>query len=380
VGAARRWARWAAALALLIALPILIGQRPVHANAESARQVLAQIRASRSVGYSGLVEAHGDLSLPNLPDGGDLAGLVSGTTRLRVWWAGAARQRVDQLSVGGEIDTITDGRFVTSWNSTREEVTHTFGAPPLRIPQAGDLLPPALAQRLTPNGLAVTTQRLPAVRIAGRTALGLRLRPTAATTTVRYVDIDVDQKSGLPLRVAITARGQSSPSFSADFLEISIAQPAASTLTFSAPRGSIVRDTSAADFVADADRYAPFQLPSSLAGLPRTQRVSTLGDHGGAATYGTGYTLLVLLPLQQSVAQQVIRALQPPRGTSVTTDHPEAQAVEEQIPLANVVAVDGGGRAYLLAGTVRSSVLVTAADQLLDNPPPFRPRLQRRRP
>jgi hypothetical protein len=281
---------------------------------------------------------------------------------------------VDQLTDDGETDVITDQNHVTTWDSTRKEVTDTVGLPPLRTPEASDLLPPALADRLTPNGLVAELRRQPATRIAGHTALGLRITPTAATTTVRYVDIDVDQASGLPVRVAVTAKGQSKPSFSAEFLELSVGQPAPSTLTFTAPAHAVVRRTAAADFVADANKYAPFQLPSRLAGLRRTQRITTLTGAGGAATYGTGYTLLALLPLQRRTAQQVIKALQPPAGKDLTTTAPGAQAVEEQVPLANVLAVAGGGRAYLLTGTVPTAVLLAAADQLLASPPPFRPR------
>jgi hypothetical protein len=370
----RRWAVVLAGITLLIALPIAISHRPLRVKPESAAQLLAAVRDSHALAYSGLVESHGDLSLPNLPDSGGIAGLLSSTTRLRVWRDSPTSMRVDQLSDDGETDTIIDGAQTTTWDSTHEQVSVSSGIEPLRVPQATDLLPPSLADRLTPSGLSVRIDRLPATRIAGRTALGLRLTPNAGSTTIRYVDIDVDQQTGLPLRVAVTGVDNSSPSFSADFLQVHVGRPAARDVAFQTPIGAIVRHFASADFVADANRYAPFQLPDTLAGLPRTQRVSTLTDQGGAATYGTGYTLLTLLPMQQSTARQVIHALQPPIGVTVTTDQPDAQGVEEQIPLANVLAIEGGGRAYLLAGTVTPALLLKAANQLLAYPPPFRPR------
>jgi outer membrane lipoprotein-sorting protein len=374
VGRPRRWAVVLTGLAALIALPVVISHRPLNAKTTSAAQLLSAVRHSGGLAYSGLVQTHGDLSLPNLPDSGGIAALLSSTTRLRVWRDSATSMRVDQLSDDGETDTIIDGSQTVTWDSTHEQVSISSRLEPLRVPQTTDLLPPALAQRLTPTALAVRIERLPASRVAGRTALGLRLTPTAATTTIRYVDIDVDENTGLPLRVAVTGLGQSSPSFSANFLQVQIGTPPPSTVSFQVPSGAIVRRFVPADFVADANRYAPFQLPKSLAGLPRTQRVSTLTDQGGAGTYGDGYTLLVLLPMQQSTARQVIHALAPPIGINVTVDQPGAQAVEEHIPLANVLAVDGGGRAYLLAGTVTPQLLLEAANQMLANPPPFRPR------
>jgi hypothetical protein len=372
MGRLRRWATFAAGLAVLVTIPVAVAHRPLHAAPATTAELIADVRQARTVAYSGLVEAHGDLSLPNLPESGGIAALVSGTTRIRVWWASSSQFRVDQLSADGETDTATDGPRSIDWDSTHEAATVTNGTEPLHVPQASDLLPPGLAERLAPLGLVVRATRLPATRVAGRTALGLRLTPVAATTTVRYVDIDVDQQSGLPLRVAVTADGHSSPSFSSDFLSVHIGEPAPSTLDFQVPLGAIVRHSTPADFVADANRYAPFALPDTLARLPRTQRVSTLTGTGGAATYGSGYTLLALLPMQQSTARQVIKALRPPTGITVTTRDPAAVAVEERIPLANVLAIEGGGRAYLLAGTVTPAVLVDAANQLLASPPPFR--------
>lgn len=370
----KRWFAVAVLVAILIAMPDLYTRRPLHAQAASASTLLAQVRHSRSLSYSGLVAAQGDLSLPSLPGASGLAGLLSSTTRLRVWWSSNSRSRVDQLSDDGEDDTITNGTTVVTWDSTREAVDDSMGIEPLRTPRAGDLLPPALAARLTPTDLAARATRLPATRIAGRTALGLRLTPIDSTTTVGSVDIDVDQTTGLPLRIAVTARGRSTPSFSSEFSSVDIGPPAPDTLGFETPPGAIVRSGQAPDVVADANRYAPFQLPDSLAGLPRTQRVDGLNGNGGAATYGRGYSLLALLPLQHTTAQRVIHALQPPIGAVLSLAGFDAQAVEEPIPLANVLAVEGGDRAYLLTGTVIPAVLRSAATQLLAHPPPFRPR------
>jgi hypothetical protein len=376
----RSWQRWAAVasgLTALIAVPSIVAARPVHDNGASASSLLNQVRASTSIRYSGLVETHGSLFLPNIPNSGDLAALLSGTTRLRAWWSDADHFRVDQIATDGEQDTAVDGPLTQQWDSTRDRLIRSRGTTALRTPRASDLLPPALAERLAPRNLKATATRTPAVRIAGHNALGLRLTPTDSDTTVRYVDIDVDATTGLPLRVAIVPRGATTPAVSSDFLEVRIAKPSWRDTHFRAPPGAIISNQQAPDFVADSDRFAPFALPATLAGLPRTQRVSTLNANSGAATYGQGYTLLALIPVRPDTADQVFKALQPPNGTKVDLGRTGAQAVAEHLPLANVLIVLADHRAYALSGTVTLQTLANAADQLIDNPPPFRRDLDR---
>lgn len=373
----RRAARWCCVLAgvgVLVAAPAVIAARPVAGSHESAAHLLRRIeRASDHVAYSGLVETHGSLSLPDIPDTGGLGGLVGGTTRVRAWWADSQHFRVDELSNDGEADTIVSGTQTIQWNSTRDEIVTTSGQQPLRVPQAGDLLPPALAARLTPDDLRATATRIGSTRIAGRDAVGLRLTPTDQITTIRYVDIDADRSTGLPLRVAVTARGRSEPSVSTDFLSVSLHSPSAADLLFVAPAQVVASHTAAPDFVADADSYAPFRLPEELAGLPRTDRIASVTGNRGAATYGHGDDLVVLLPVRPGTAAQIFHSLQPPAGTTVTLPDPDAIAVAEQIPLANVLVAQANDRSYVIAGSVSLSVLERGATQLFAHPPPFLP-------
>jgi hypothetical protein len=323
-------------------------------------------------GYSGLVETHGSLFLPNIPSTGDLAALLSATTRLRVWWGNAEHFRVDQIATDGEHDTAVDGPLTQQWDSTRDRLVRSTGTTALRTPRGSDLLPPALAERLAPRNLKAMATRTPAVRIAGRTALGLRLTPTDSDTTVRYVDIDVDATTGLPLRVAVTARGATKPAVSSDFLEVKIRQPARQDVHFVAPPGAIISIERAPDFVADAERFAPFALPDTLAGLKRAQRVRSLLQNSGAATYGEGYTLLALVPIPPNTADQVFKALRPPTGQAIDLSRPGAEATAEHLPLVNVLVLFANHRSYALSGTVPLETLTHAAEQLVDAPPPFR--------
>lgn len=370
----RGWQRWAAVgtgLAVLAAVPSLVAARPVHDAGASASALLARVRASTSVSYSGLVETHGSLSLPDIPQAGDLAALLSSTTRLRVWWSDARHFRVDQLAAGGESDTTVTGRVTQQWDSTRDRLVESVNSTPLRIPRAPDLLPPDLAERLAPQDLPATATRLPAQRVAGRTTLGLRLTPTNRNTTVGYVDIDVDAATGLPLRVAVVPRGTDRAAVSSGFLEVTIKRPTTPDTRFTAPAGAIITELLTPDFVAEAARQAPFVLPSTLAGLPRTQRVTRLGVNAGAATYGRGYALVALVPLRLGLEAQVFAALKPPIGLIADIGRPLAHVVAERLPLANVLVMATAGGSFVLSGTVSLAVLERAARQLVDHPPHF---------
>ena len=108
----------------------------------------------------------------------------------------------------GESDTYADGGVTYLWNYGTNLLTQVTGAEPVRLPRAPDLLPPALARRLLDTaGRADRISRLPARRIAGVDAAGLRLVPTGTGTTIGSVEIWADPASGLPVEVRISSRG-----------------------------------------------------------------------------------------------------------------------------------------------------------------------------
>ncbi|MGH3568712.1 MAG: hypothetical protein ACRDRH_22335 [Pseudonocardia sp.] len=158
--------------------------------------------------YVGYAESSGRLGLPELPQLESATALFTGTTRIRAFVHGPDRFRVDELTPVGERDTYRiDGREYV-WDFGFDQLTEVVGATPLRLPRAADLLPPELARRLLALAPDDPVTPLPARRIAGRTAAGLRLVPTDPATTVGRVDVWADPATGLPLRVEVGARGE----------------------------------------------------------------------------------------------------------------------------------------------------------------------------
>src|SRR5919112_3725127 len=104
--AARRWGIVAAGLVLLLATPFVVAAWPVPQSDLSAPEVLARIRASQDVAFSGQVEAEGHIGLPAVDELESFSGLLGGRTELRVWWADPDTWRTATLRPTGETDVF----------------------------------------------------------------------------------------------------------------------------------------------------------------------------------------------------------------------------------------------------------------------------------
>lgn len=329
-----RWAAVGVAVALLVSVPALAGARPVQDTGASAEQLRDLVRASDQVGWSGYAESRGALALPDVDELGDLGELFGGTTRSRTWWRAPDDWRVDRLDLAGEVDVARAGNVTTTWTSADRRADVLSGLVSLRLPQAVDLLAPVLGRRLagTPGA---EVSRLPARRVAGVDAPGLRVTaadPTA--TTVEAVDLWVEPDTGLPLRVEVRAGGQTV--LTSLLLDLTQETPPAERTRFRAPPDATVVVDEVPDLVAALDRFAPYVLPTALAGSARSD--VGLGTGAGVGTYGQGLASFVVTPLPGDVADRLLRAL-PDDGILRT-------------PLVNAVVGRDGRRTWLLAGTV----------------------------
>jgi hypothetical protein len=353
----------AALTAALAGTPALVQALPADGVDINAATLLQRVQASDDVAWSGYGEARGDLVLPDVDQLGDLPELISGTTRLRAWWRGPADFRVDALSLVGETDVVVRDDLTWIWVSADREATLVRGDLDVRLPRGADLLAPALGARLSRSD-DVRVERLPARRVAGVDAAGLRLLPAdPRTTTVERVDLWADPATGLALRVELHATGTEGAALTSLLLDLDLSEPAPERTRFSPPFGARVSTVEAPDVAALADRFAPFQLPATVAGLPRRQRVDDLGE--GVGTYGDGFTALTVVPLERRTAGGLVDGLR-------QDDDPPDEATFSTALLQGLVARTGD-RAYLLVGTVPQQVLRQALAQLKASPPPVRP-------
>ncbi len=324
--------------------------------------------------YQGYAISDGTAGLPSLPQLGDVAGLLNGATQLRIWYAGRDRWRVDQIDTGTEHDLYQTPEAQELWDFASNQLSLIVGEPPVRLPRGADLAPPDLARRLLSTGSPLVVQpsngtdtgtsvsRLPARRVAGIAAAGVRLTPTTADTTIAHVDIWADPISGLPLEVQLTSRGATGPVLQSRFLSVRLSAPAISVVTPPVRGGSTgFTVTSGTDALSafNSLRFGP--LPDSIAGQPRNPGGSELA---GIGVYGTGFAQFVVVPVPRRTGFQAFDSATKAGGTQVRLPGGDGVMVATASLTVFVMDSDRVRRNYLLAGMVSPALLTAAAAQL----------------
>jgi outer membrane lipoprotein-sorting protein len=186
--------------------------------------------------------------LPALPATGNptsLSSLLTGSHTVRVWYASPDHFRLAAPESLSESDVIRDGSTAWLWQSTLNQVTKfTLPAHSAAAKQAvpkQPLTPQQAAQQvLAAVGPTTTVSVASNVTVAGQAAYGLVLAPKDARSLVGQVQIDVDGRNGVPLRLQVFARGASSPAFQIGYTAIQFVTPASADLSFTPPPGATV--------------------------------------------------------------------------------------------------------------------------------------------
>ena len=360
---------------------------PAVANASStppektAQQVLALIAGAKDAAYSGTIEQHSDLGLPQLPTTGpgssaggsdatsQILDLLTADHTARVFVDGASKQRVQVLDSLAERDVIRNGSEVWTYDSKTKKATHsTLSARPTAgsgtpitgpvpndpdasapgstaTPELQTLSPAQLADRaiqaITPSTDVTVTST---ASVAGRAVYELELTPkTGSATLVSHVVLSVDAKTGLPLRVVVDARGQKADAFSVGFSSIDFSTPAASLFRFTPPKGASVT-THRAPAASPAKK--PHAAPNASA-------------HPKPTVTGSGWDTIVELPAGATAT----------KGTSPTPSAAPSKLLDElttavpggralQTSLLSVLLLDDG---RVLVGSVPIASLESAA-------------------
>jgi len=365
----RRWAVVVLAVGMLCSVPAVVGAWPVSAPPVDPTVLRDRILAAGAAEapYAGYAESDGSLGLPDLPAIDNVGALLGSHTRLRTWES-AAGSRVDVLTPTGERDLYEQDGHLTAWDFENNVTTDLYGEPGLRLPRAADLVPPRLARRLLggPRG-EERLESLPARRVAGVDAAGLRLVPTDPETTVGPVDVWADPRTGLPVEVRVTGREGGAPGLRSRFLDLSQGPGAvpADVVRPPYPDGG-ARAESRVTAVGDRiDRFAPAVLPDRLAGRPSSQVVA-----GGQAlrTYGQGFSTFGAIALPGGLAFRVYDAARTSGAQAVAVEGGEAMLL--RTPLLNLlVVVARGGLGFVLSGPVALDLLSKAANELLADRP-----------
>jgi hypothetical protein len=381
-----RWLAVGLGVAVVCSLPAVIALWPAPAVATDPGRLRELVLASAERPYQGYVDSRGQLNLPKLPVLGEVLALAGDSTRIRAWYAGPQSWRVAVLRTTGERDVYRNADGTYLWDFERNLIGFTPGDLPIRLPWAADVVPPDLARRVLSS---VSPQdrvtALPARRIAGVAAAGLRVTPADPRTTVGSVDIWADPDSGLPVRVQITGRGSTDPVLITEFLDLAQTRPDARSLTPPVPESAGLSVVGSEDVANAVGQIAPVPLPDSLAGRPALREthadlvdptgrfVITFVGVPGISAYGGGLSTFVVLALPGRVGFDAMETARKARGTPVRIGG--AQGYELRVDLLTALLIrsepvrgDDGRvrrRTYLLAGLVDSDLLREAATELL---------------
>ena len=125
-----------------------------------------------------------------------------------MWWRDPTSWRVSTLRTTGETDLVHRGDRMLRWvyeSKNADARTRRRSA----AADTADLLPNELARRALSGARSGEVARLPARRIAGRDALGLRLRPADPQAAIARVDVWADRPPACPCRCGFRRGGRS---------------------------------------------------------------------------------------------------------------------------------------------------------------------------
>ncbi len=335
--------------------------------------------------------------------------LLQGTRHGRVWLSGDGRVRIELQGDNGDANlVVTKTSF---WISDPMQNTVYEGTLPADTGAAADKAKPADSAHGVPTVAEIQshiTKLLKSVDlggvatsdpgdVAGRPAYSVSVSPKHSGGLLGQAQLAWDAVTGVPLRIAIYARGNGTPVLALSATNISYGKIADSDLNIQPPAGDkIVKVSSAAmrgsaaqtaraarskakhadvRGAAAVARHVPFGLaaPTALAGLPR-EGVTLLdwaGKPAALVTYGQGLGGIAVI--EQSGSSPAGAPSTSGSGGSglnlPTVSINGATGQELATPLGTVVRFTQGGVAYTVLGSVAPYAAETASRALTKRAP-----------
>jgi outer membrane lipoprotein-sorting protein len=295
--------------------------------------------------------------------------LVSGASG-RLWASADGKLRLELQSTSGDAQVVYDrGRFLVYDASSN---TAYRGQLPSGDHQGHSSAPPSIAQiqkAIAQTGkYASHTGAIPTTA-AGQSAYEVRITPRHGGQ-VSGARLVWDAVRGVPLEVAIYAKGNGSPVLALTVQSISYGSVPASVFAISPPKGAHVVDVTPPSGQRSADKNVsglaavqkalPFQLsaPAQLAGKPR-QEVKLIGSDAALVTYGQGLDGLAVIEQGGDTQSSLGGGLQLP---TVSINGSTGQ--ELPTALGTVVRFTRGGVEYTVLGSQPANTVLAAARAL----------------
>jgi outer membrane lipoprotein-sorting protein len=308
-----------------------------------------------------------------------LGGLGGGSSPLlgasgRLWATNDGHLRLELQSDAGDAQIVTDGQKLTVYDGT-SNTAYELTLPQQQPSDSTTDAPPTLDEitnALASFGDYANLSSAVPDSVAGQPAYTVTATPKDAGGLVGGGEVSWDASTGVPLHVAIDARGSSSPVLDLSVTDISygsvpmshvdIAPPAGAKLvTVPTPSDSGFSSGPGAPPVTGLDAVAaavPFDLvaPETLNGLARSE-VRQVGQ-GALITYGEGLGTIVVHEAATKAGESGPLGQLPTVSVGGVTGHELVTA------LGSAVAFDKGGVSYTVAGSVTQADAESAARAL----------------
>jgi len=298
-------------------------------------------------------------------------------------WIGAGRARLELQSDAGDAQIgIANGHLSVYDASSNTMYTADLGSGSSTTatgtahtaPTVADISKglAKLATEATVSGAVPTTQ-------AGQGAYSVSITPKHDAGLLGQASLVWDAATGVPLKVAVTAAGSSTPVLALEVTDITYGAVDSSALNVTAPAGAKVVDLGSMTGAKAGDTShgpavqglpavqaaVPFTVtaPDTLVGLPRTdvRLVRAGSDPAVLVTYGQGLGAIAVL--ERPVGSQS-KGSNPLAGLpSVTIDG--ATGHELPTALGTIIAVDRGQLSYILLGSLPPNAAEAALREVL---------------
>lgn len=301
--------------------------------------------------------------------------LMSGATG-RLWVTNDGHGRLELQSDAGDTQVLWDPQGVTIYDASSHTAYKLPLPPDTSPPSSGGSTPPTLQQVtdfLTKLAGHANVSGAQPSDVAGQPAYTVSVSPKTTAGLVGSLELAWDATHGVPLRVALYARGSSSPVLALTATDVSYGAVSSSDLTIPIPADAKVVDlsgllskhasgsgsTHTVTGLSAVQAAAPFPVtaPGTLAGLARTD-ARLAGGKTAIVTYGTGLGALVVVERAASggstPAAGLLGAL-----PAVTVNGVSAHELATQ--LGTVLQWQKGGVSYTLAGSVPAATAEAAA-------------------
>jgi hypothetical protein len=315
---------------------------------------------------------------------GTIAGspLLSGASG-RLWLAGDGRFRLELQSDTGDTQITSDGRTLSMYDASKGTL-YRLALPADKAAAAGGATkshPIGVAQIQHAlkqlSGSAILSGAIPG-DIAGRPVYSVRVSPGHDGGLLGAVQLAWDAQQGVPLKLAVYSRGNSSPVLALTATDVHYGAVSSSDLTVHAPasikpvnvklptsspvKGMQSHSGSSATGTAAVAAALPFRLsaPGSLVGLPRKAvRLIQTGDSKAAVVlYGQGLGTIAVI--EQPVASGKAANSSPLAALPAISIN-GARGHELATALGTAIQVSSGGVTYTLIGSIPAVAAEAAA-------------------